>query len=73
MQTAENARCEKHDLAAGVGQGWIYVRVGGAKNPPVFRAGYYMTAAAGGEQGAVARRGISVYLYIRISKRGIRQ
>ena len=34
MQVAESARCEKHDLAAGVGQGWIYVRVGGAKNTP---------------------------------------
>jgi len=32
MQVAENARCEKPDLAAGVGQVWIYVRVGGAKN-----------------------------------------
>jgi len=32
MQVAENARCEKHALAAGVGQVWNYVRVGGAKN-----------------------------------------
>mgnify|MGYP001575080759 CR=1 FL=1 len=38
MQVTENTKCEKHDLVAGGGQGWIYVRVGGAKNPPVFRA-----------------------------------